>query len=225
MSGSTSGLCNPPSDAGMSSNGKNGERYCGETVDVSILTESTTLPCSGLTVISRLVKAPMTEQISSWDQFDMEKRGIPTDSLFRVYEEWGKAGYGIIMSSCSNIRYIRYYADSAILIAGNAMINPVDLQAPGNAIIYKPFESPERINAFSRLAETIKRHGSLAYVQLSHSGRQVPDFLNPNPVSASDVQLEPKMGTSFGRPTALTREGIDEIVEQVGTSIRRSELG
>ena len=95
------------------------------------------------------------------------------------------------------------------------MVTPNDLEAPGNMIIYEPYETPERLEAFSRVAKAAKAHGSLAVVQLSHAGRQVYEFVNPNPVSASDVQLKPSAGVTFGKPTALTKEGIKIIINQV----------
>lgn len=90
----------------------------------------------------------------------------------------------------------------------------MDLEAPGNPIVFREYETPERLDAFKRQADAAKAHGSLIIMQLSHAGRQVADFIQPNPVSASDVQLEPRMGMSFGKPTPLTTEGIKEVVDQ-----------
>lgn len=83
-------------------------------------------------------------------------------------------------------------------------------------IMYEPYETPERLEAFSRIATATKAHGSLAIVQLSHAGRQVMEAINPNPVSASDVHLPPSFGYTFGKPTVLTKEGIKEVVNKVG---------
>ena len=74
------------------------ERYPSSSADTGILAEKTVLPFSGLTVPSRLVKAPMAEDLSSWDQANIERSGIPSDQLIRVYEEWGKGGYGMLIS-------------------------------------------------------------------------------------------------------------------------------
>ena len=101
-------------------------------------------------------------------------------------------------------------------IAGNVLVTPLDLEAPGNMIMYEPFETPERLEAFARVAKAAKAHGSLAIIQVSHSGRQVNELINPDPVSASDVQLGPAMGMTFGKPTPLTKEGIKDVVNKVG---------
>lgn len=82
-------------------------------------------------------------------------------------------------------------------------------------IMYKPFETPERIAAFKRLSAAAKAHGALAYVQINHAGRQSPSYMSPNPVSASDIQLDPRYGMTFAKPTSLTKDGIKEIVDQV----------
>ena len=104
------------------------------------------------------------------------------------------------------------------MLAGNVVVSPSGLQAPGNGIICKGIESPERINAFAQMAKAAKRHGSLVVMQLNHAGRQVPEYINPHPASASNVGLGSKHGRPFGVPTPLTKEGIDDIVEQVRCS-------
>jgi 2,4-dienoyl-CoA reductase-like NADH-dependent reductase (Old Yellow Enzyme family) len=97
------------------------------------------------------------------------------------------------------------------------MVNPEDLEAPGNPIAFQPYETQERVLAFKRLAAAAKKNGSLCIMQISHAGRQAADHFNKRPVSASDVQLEPRRGMSFAKPTPLTKEGIKEIIEQVHT--------
>lgn len=56
-------------------------------------------------------------------------------------------------------------------------------------------------------------------MQILHGGRQVLEVLNPNPVSASNIQLKPVYGMTFAKPTALTKEGIDDVVNQVALSL------
>jgi 2,4-dienoyl-CoA reductase-like NADH-dependent reductase (Old Yellow Enzyme family) len=112
----------------------------------------------------------MSERMASWDSKDVSKRGIPSDGLVGLYEGWGKAGYGVILT-------------------GNVMVHPEQLEAPGNSILYAPHETPERIEQFRKVAAAGKAHGSLMVMQISHAGRQVPAFVNPTPVGASDIQL------------------------------------
>ncbi|UZJ52916.1 hypothetical protein CBS101457_002236 [Exobasidium rhododendri] len=161
--------------------------------DFAILGEKVHLPFTGRDAPSRFMKGAMTERLSSWDQHEPSKRGVPSKELIKVYEEWGKGGFGIILS-------------------GNTMINPMDLEAPGNPIMSKSTDSPEHAAGFDAMAKAAKAHGSLFITQLSHAGRQVADFIQPHPVSASDIKLQDTMGMSFGKPTALTVEGIQGVI-------------
>ncbi|KAK3105503.1 hypothetical protein LTR53_018309, partial [Teratosphaeriaceae sp. CCFEE 6253] len=59
--------------------------------------------------------------------------------------------------------------------------------------------------------------GSLFVAQLSHPGRQGGAALNPNPVSASDVQLKIEWaGNKFNKPRALTVPEIHDVVKMWG---------
>ncbi|CCO32780.1 hypothetical protein RSOLAG1IB_07268 [Rhizoctonia solani AG-1 IB] len=163
--------------------------------DARLLGESIQMPFSGRVARSRFLKGAMSERMASWDPKDLSKRGIPSDDLVGLYEGWGKAGYGVILT-------------------GNVMLHPEQLEAPGNPILYAPHETPERIEQFQKMAAAGKAHGSLMVMQISHPGRQVTALVNPTPVGASDIQLADRMGMSFGKPTPLDKAGIREIVDQ-----------
>ena len=172
------------------------ERWSNEAASAEKLRESLHFEFSGLNAPNRFLKAAMTERLSSWHPTDISKRGIPSDGLINVYRRWGEGGYGVILT-------------------GNIMIDPEHLEAAGNAIIPKnaSFEG-ERFDAFKELASAAKSNGALIYGQLSHPGRQTPENIQPHPVSASDVQLAKNPVGSFGKPIALTIEGIKDIVEK-----------
>ncbi|KAF8729326.1 NADH:flavin oxidoreductase / NADH oxidase family, partial [Rhizoctonia solani] len=184
--------------------------------DASLLGESIRMPFSGRVAKSRFLKGgtfsnflfmiqnhcliishtqTMSERMASWDWHDVSKRGIPSDDLVGLYEGWGKAGYGII-------------------ITGNVMLHPTQLEAPGNPLLYAPYETSERMEQFRKMAAAGKIHGSLMIMQVSHPGRQVPIQMNPNPVGASDIHLADSLGMSFGKPTPLDKSGIREVVDQ-----------
>lgn len=141
------------------------------------------------------MKAAMTERLSSWDQKDPTKRGTPSKELIKVYEEWGKDNYGVILS-------------------GNLLVNTMDLEAPGNPIISRDSMSDEKRDAFRAMVKGAKAHGSLFHAQLSHAGRQVAQHIQPHPVSASDVKLDDRMGMSFAKPEPMTQERIDKTVDE-----------
>ncbi len=170
------------------------ERYSNENIDVSVLGKPVKLASSGLTAPNVFLKAAMTERLSSWDQHDPSKRGTPSDELIRLYEEWGKGGYGIILS-------------------GNVIVDPMNLEATGNPVFHRSVTTPHHTEQWQRLATAAKAGGSLFIVQLSHGGRQTADFIQPNPVSASDIQLGPSFGMTFAKPHSATKEEIKEITE------------
>lgn len=61
----------------------------------------------------------------------------------------------------------------------------------GNTII--PLEAPfegVRFERFAAMAKAGKAYCSLMVAQVSHPGRQVESRIQPNPISASDVQLQ-----------------------------------
>ncbi|CAE6449357.1 unnamed protein product [Rhizoctonia solani] len=163
--------------------------------DAELLGQSIQMPFSGRVAKSRFLKSAMSERLASWDPKDLSKRGVPSDDLVRLYEAWGKAGYGII-------------------VTGSVAVDPAQPEAPGTAILYEPHETPGRLEQFRKIAAAGRAHGSLMIIQVSHPGRQISVLMNPNPVGASDIQLADRIGMSFGKPTALDRSGIRKIVDQ-----------
>ena len=138
----------------------------------------------------------MTERISSWDPKDLDARGIPSRNLINVYKRWGEGRLGTILT-------------------GNIMMELDQLEAAGNPVIPRGADfSGERFDAFKKLAEESKAHGSLIIGQMSHPGRQCSDTIQKNPVSASDVRLEGTiMGMNFAKPHAASDEEIENIIE------------
>ncbi|KIH61541.1 hypothetical protein ANCDUO_08186 [Ancylostoma duodenale] len=112
----------------------------------------------------------MSERSSTWNVEDLSKRGIPTQELINVYDKWGHGGFGVI-------------------ITGNIIVDPRNLEAAGNMIICRENDSPLLRKAFSRLADAAKQDGALVIAQLSHAGRQTPVYVNKYPYSCSDKRL------------------------------------
>ncbi|KAL8933264.1 MAG: hypothetical protein Q9216_006444 [Gyalolechia sp. 2 TL-2023] len=171
-------------------------RFDSDNVDASPLGKPLEFAFSGKTASNRFLKAAMTERISSWDPKNFEARGIPSKNLINVYKRWGEGQLGTILT-------------------GNVMLEYDQLEAAGNPIIpgTAPF-SGERFEAFKELAVASKAHGSLIIGQMSHPGRQCESRINPDPVSASDVQLEGQvMGMQFNKPHPASLEEIKTITE------------
>ncbi|KAF7881255.1 hypothetical protein EAF00_011928 [Botryotinia globosa] len=172
-------------------------RYESSSSDASPLGKPLKYEFSGKVAPNRFLKGAMTERQSSWDPKDFKSRGIPSTNLVNVYKRWGEGEYGQILT-------------------GNVMIEYDHLEAMGNAII--PLEAPfegERFERFSAMAKAGKAHGSLMVAQVSHPGRQVENRVQPNPISASDVQLEGNpMRLSFNKPRPATQDDINSIVDK-----------
>ncbi|KAK5174620.1 uncharacterized protein LTR77_001701 [Saxophila tyrrhenica] len=74
-----------------------------------------------------------------------------------------------------------------------------------------------RVEAFREVSDLAKKNGTVFIAQLSHPGRQGGAALNPNPVSASDVQLKIEWaGNKFNQPRALTVPEIKDLVKHWG---------
>jgi len=183
----------------IKSGGKDGKlRIKSPKVDVSALAEPMTFPFSGRTVKNRFLKAPMTERLCHWnkDGEDISARGYPSENYTRLYERWGEGEIGMI-------------------VAGNLMLRYDAVEAYGNPILQDDHDN--RTEAFRKVTALAKKHGSLIVAQLSHPGRQGGAALNPNPVSASDVQLNKAWaGNTFNKPRALTIPEIKEMVKLWG---------
>ncbi|KAK7931841.1 hypothetical protein PG985_002553 [Apiospora marii] len=166
--------------------------------ELDILRQPLQLPFSGRTAKNRFLKAPMTERLCQWNQQgeDISVRGFPTAEYEQLYERWGEGEIGII-------------------VTGNIMLKYDAVEGYGNAIMCDDHDS--RVKAFRRVTSAAKKHGSLMIAQISHPGRQGNAVLNPNPVSASDVQLQVQwMGTSFNKPRPLSVDEIRSMVADWG---------
>merc|ERR1711939_148018 len=171
-------------------------RYESENVSAEPLGQPLKFEFSGKTASNRFIKGAMTERLSSWDPKNLEARGIPSKDLVNVYRRWGEGEIGHILT-------------------GNIMFEYDHLEAAGNPIIPRGSKyEGERFERFKEMAEQGKKHGSLMVGQVSHPGRQVQDKIQPNPISASDVQLKGDvMGMTFAQPRAATEEDIKNVKE------------
>ncbi|RFU81181.1 nadh oxidase [Trichoderma arundinaceum] len=151
---------------------------------------------SGRTAKNRFFKSPMAEMLATWDTKVLENRGIPTDALVELYRRWGEGSHswGVIITGNIDIQY------DHLTEIGDMIIAPTS-QTQG-----------ERFEKFKALALAAKANGSLIVGQLTHPGRQVSYRVNADAVSASDVQLEPKMGMTFGKPHAASKSEITELI-------------
>jgi 2,4-dienoyl-CoA reductase-like NADH-dependent reductase (Old Yellow Enzyme family) len=173
-------------------------RVTGLQTDTTLLAQPITFPFSGKTAKNRFLKAPMTERLCTWNAPNepISNRGHPTPEYKLLYQRWGEGEIGMIVS-------------------GNTMVAYDAVEAFGNPIL--PDDHDGRVAAYGEVVKLAKRHGSLIVAQISHPGRQGTKWLNPNPVSASDVHLKIKWaGNEFAPPRPLEVPEIREMVRLWG---------
>jgi 2,4-dienoyl-CoA reductase-like NADH-dependent reductase (Old Yellow Enzyme family) len=166
--------------------------------DVSVLSQPITFAFSGRTAKNRFLKAPMTERLCHWNKEGegVSARGVPSDAYTHLYRRWGEGSIGIIVS-------------------GNTMVSYSAVEAYGNPILVDDHDG--RVEKFRAVTTATKKHGSLVIAQISHPGRQGSKWLNPDPVSASDVHLTIKWaGNEFAKPRPLSKDEIKAMVRSWG---------
>ncbi|KAJ5995345.1 hypothetical protein N7481_002322 [Penicillium waksmanii] len=171
-------------------------RFDSPDVDPSALGKPLQFTFSGRSAPNRFMKGAMSERLASFSLNDLASRGIPSPALIQAYQGWGESQVGINLT-------------------GNVMIDPGHLEAAGNPVIPRDAEfSGERFERFQELAAAGKANGMLIIAQVGHPGRQTPQHLQPNPISASDVQVKGEpMGMKFAKPRAATEEDIANIID------------
>jgi len=70
------------------------------------------------------------------------------------------------------------------------------------------------VEAFAPAVKAAKSRGAIFLPQLQFPGRQVPEFLNPNPKSSSDQHLGPCLNKTYGRPSPLTKDEIKDLIRR-----------
>ncbi|KAK0630481.1 hypothetical protein B0T17DRAFT_488750 [Bombardia bombarda] len=176
----------------MSSN-----RYPGRPgVDSSPLGQPLTFPFSGRTAKNRFMKASTTEKMASWHPTDQSRQGIPGPELATLYRAWSAGDFGVILT-------------------GNMLIDRTNIESPGNTIVpitADPSPTSPLFTGLQALAAAGKSHGSLILGQLNHPGRQAVASIQPDPVSASDVQLHfDFLGETFAKPHPASLDEIRDI--------------
>ncbi|MEJ1970398.1 MAG: NADH:flavin oxidoreductase/NADH oxidase family protein [Rhizomicrobium sp.] len=148
---------------------------------------------SGAVLPNRIVKAAMSEGMADADNH-------ATPRLETLYRRWAHSGAGLLLS-------------------GNIQVDRWHLERPGNVVL----EDARGLDALAAMAKAGASGGAQFWAQLSHTGRQVSDAINPQPLSSSDVELDAAVraaGFSFARPRAMTQAEIDHAIAQFATAAR-----
>ncbi|KAI8158783.1 NADH-dependent flavin oxidoreductase nadA [Colletotrichum sp. SAR 10_70] len=172
-------------------------RYASEAASPEPLAQPLSFPFSTKTAKNRFLKSAMAENLATWSGSEPSKRGVPTPELVEVYRRWGEGpnNFGVIVTGNIDVEFD--YMSSI----GDMIITP-ECKPEG-----------ERFEGFKAVAAAGKADGSLMLGQVTHAGRQVQKKIQPNPISASAVVLEPKMGMEFGKPREASKEDINRVIE------------
>ncbi len=155
------------------------------SADTGILSQPMKLPCGAL-LPNRIAKASMTEGLSRGDNLANERH-------VTLYKRWGESGAGLN-------------------ILGNVHVDRWHLERGGNVAIDGP-QSNQAIAALADVASAAKAKGAHVWMQINHAARQTQKMINKFPKAPSDVGL--KMGNGrFGKPTPLTGEEIENLIEK-----------
>ena len=147
----------------------------------------------GATLSNRLAKAAMSEGLA-------DSGNHSTPRLETLYHRWAGSGAGLLLS-------------------GNIQVDRWHLERPNNVVI----DDDSGRAQLTRLAEAGTSQGAHFWAQLSHSGRQVSSYINPAPLSCSDVEIDVirNAGFSFAKPKPMTEAEIGHAIDQFAFAAKK----
>jgi 2,4-dienoyl-CoA reductase-like NADH-dependent reductase (Old Yellow Enzyme family) len=140
----------------------------------------------GATLANRLAKAAMSEGLADTGNHS-------TPRLETLYRRWASSGAGLLLS-------------------GNIQVDRWHLERPNNVVI----DDDSGRAQLARLAKAGTSQGAHFWAQLSHTGRQVSSYINPAPLSSSDVEIDVvrNAGFRFAKPKPMTEAEIGYAIDQ-----------
>jgi 2,4-dienoyl-CoA reductase-like NADH-dependent reductase (Old Yellow Enzyme family) len=142
----------------------------------------------GATLSNRLAKAATSEGLADTGNHS-------TPRLETLYHRWAGSGAGLLLS-------------------GNIQVDRWHLERPNNVVM----DDDSGRAQLARLAEAGTSQGAHFWAQLSHTGRQVSSYINPAPLSSSDVEIDVirNAGFSFAKPKPkpMTEADIGHAIDQ-----------
>jgi 2,4-dienoyl-CoA reductase-like NADH-dependent reductase (Old Yellow Enzyme family) len=147
---------------------------------------------NGITLPNRIVKAAMSEGIS-------DANNDATPRLETLYRRWAQSGAGMLLS-------------------GNIQVDRFHLERPGNVVL----DGDSDLAAMRAFAKAGTSAGNHFWAQLSHTGRQVDEKINEQPLAPSVVEIDfPRgAGYSFARPREMTEADILNVIAQFALSAK-----
>lgn len=145
---------------------------------------------SGAVIRNRIAKAAMSEVLATPD-------GRVTPAHLALYDTWATSGAGL-------------------LVTGNMMVDGQHMNEP----LVVDALHPNNFTSLRKWAAAGKENGVHIWPQLSHPGKQSPNFVNDAPVAPSAIPIDNPM---FHPPRALTEDEIWDIVDRFAQAAHRCE--
>ena len=150
----------------------------------------------GATLSNRICKAAMSEGLA-------DANNHATPRLETLYRRWSNSGAGLLLS-------------------GNVQVDRWHLERPGNIVL----DDESGMAALTAMAKAGTAGGAHFWLQLSHTGRQVSDAINPAPLAPSSVEIDvPRgLGFTFAPPKEMTEADIHKVIGQFAFSARQARV-
>lgn len=145
---------------------------------------------NGRVIKNRLMKSAMSEQLGRPNR-------NPGRGLVNVYRTWSKGGCGL-------------------LVSGNIMVDRNHIGEPKNVVL----DQKSNLDAFRRWTSAGTENGNEFWAQLNHPGKQIPNFINKEPVAPSAIPLTGGLEKGFNTPRAMTSDEIEATIECFATAAR-----
>lgn len=149
---------------------------------------------SGSVLPNRIAKAAMEENLAGLGQ-------VPDERLRRLYERWSAGGAGL-------------------LITGNVMVHAEAMTGPAGVVL----DVAAPLEPFVTWAHAAKSHGSQAWLQINHPGRQVFAEMPGVAWGPSAIRVDiGKQSKRLAQPTAMTEEQITKTIKRFADTARLAE--
>jgi 2,4-dienoyl-CoA reductase-like NADH-dependent reductase (Old Yellow Enzyme family) len=148
----------------------------------------------GAVLPNRICKAAMSEGLA-----DAENHSTP--HLEVLYRRWAHSGAGLLLS-------------------GNVQVDRMHLERPLNLVL----DDDQGMEQLKALAKAGTEGGAHFWLQLSHTGRQVSELINPAPLAPSCVQVDvPRALGTFAPPREMTETDIAKAVAQFTFAAQKTQ--
>lgn len=145
---------------------------------------------NGRVIKNRFMKSAMSEQLGEPDR-------NPGTALVNVYRAWSHGGCGL-------------------LVSGNIMIDRAQIAEPKNVVL----DEQSDMAAFKRWTEAGTADGNEFWAQLNHPGKQIPSFINKQPVAPSAISLGRGLEKGFNTPRALSGAEVWDVIDRYATAAK-----